>query len=76
MNAEFAQKVEDPAHLHFKQDKLSVNQICPIHQDIRHFALQGYTSLLDTSTELGCLIYGIRHTLRVFTNQMMHSLVT
>jgi hypothetical protein len=33
MNAEFAQKVEDPAHLHIKQDKLSVNQIFPIHQN-------------------------------------------
>lgn len=68
MNAEFANKVEDPAHLHFKQDKNSVNQICPIYQDIRHFALQGYTSLMDTSTEMGCLIYGIRDTLRIFNN--------
>ena len=66
----FAKKREDPANLYFK--KPQVNSVRHQVQDIEHFATRGYTNLMDTSVMLGCLIYAIKNTLYVYTNEHMH----
>lgn len=68
-SSQFAKITEDPPNLYFK--KPDTNFI-KFEQDIRHFRTQGYTSLMDCSPSYGCLIFGIKNTLNVYSKDKMH----
>ena len=73
-SSQFAKKRVDPPNIFFKLDQ-NANVRYDI-QDIQHFCNDGYTTLMDSSQKYGCLVFAIKNTLRIQTNDTIYSMVS